>query len=235
MRNLKRFILCVIVMLVTGIMLGGCTLDMTWVKLRTATPMPTIAQMPTVTPTPMPTITPTVTPTPMPTITPMPTVTPTPTPTITPTPNPGPKNLENIKRELGRVSESNEILPLIGGNKGRDFYNSIDLTGVDQWELFEALRNLFVKTIAHSVDMTVASGSSAENTLYYSLRTAVCPGCGRLVMTYNKANTAEMNNILNRVTDVFQANRIMLDFLNEHTVKNPSNSNERLTVVCGCK
>ena len=207
----------------------------------TATPVPTATYVPVPTATlvlstPKPTAqvtvspTPTLAPTPTPTL--VPTKEPTPVPTATPTSDPGPANLENINKQLGNISVSNEILPLAGGNKTRDFYNIIDLNRVNQDNLYISLKKLFVNCIAHSIDIKFSYEGSAESRLLTSLNSAVCPTCGRLIMTYKTENTSEMSNLMKQITDIKYANQIMLDFLQEHTTSNPSNMNERLTIIC---
>lgn len=184
-----------------------------------------VTPVPTAVSTKRPTVTPTIKPTP----------TPTPFVTAVPTQNPGPDNLKKIQKELKKMSVSNEIIPEIGGTKVRDFYSAIsyyEMTYINQHELYNILKDIFVDCIAHSVDITFSYEGSAENRLQNSLNSSICNNCGRLKMTYKKDNTKEMSYLMSQITDVYQANQIMLNFIQENTSANPGNSNERLTIVC---
>ena len=199
----------------------------------TPTPSPTPTPTPSPTPTPTPSPTPTPTPTPSPTPTPTPSSTPTPTPTPTPTVNPGPANLEKVKEQLKKANVANEILPNKGGNKNRDFISNIDTQWIDSNDLFTTLRNFFVDVVAHSFDITFSYEGTPQDRLRNSLNSAVCTNCGRLKMTYDTSHTSEMNYLLSQIDNIDEANRIMLDFLQEHTAMNPNNLNERWFIVCG--
>lgn len=200
------------------------------------TPIPTAT--PTMEPiiiylTPEPTAIPTKRPTPIPTLKPTPT--PTPIVTVAPTKNPGPDNLKKIQKELKKMKISNEILPDIGGTKKRDFYNTIsyfEMSGINEYELYNVLKDVFVNCIAHSVDISFSYEGSAENRLQNSLNSAICNNCGRVRMTYKKENTSEMSYLMSQISDVNYANQIMLNFIQENTAANAGNSNERLTIVC---
>lgn len=253
MRNLKKFLifLCFVSLL---LILSGCGKE-NIVPSPTVTPtlVPTtppiiiyVTPIPTVTPTMVPThppiiiyVTPepTAIPTKKPTSTPTlkPTPIPTPIVTVAPTKNPGPDNLKKIQKELKKMKVSNEILPDIGGTKKRDFYNTIsyfEMSGINEYELYNVLKDVFVNCIAHSVDIAFSYEGSAENRLQNSLNSAICNNCGRVRMTYKKENTSEMSYLMSQISDVNYANQIMLNFIQENTATNAGNSNERLTIVC---
>jgi len=226
MRNLKKF-LCLMMSLVLVLFLSGCGSKDTDPTLY-GTPVPTASPVPTATP---PVVLPFVTYSPVPTPTPAP----TPIPTPKTTQNPGPENLKRLQEEIQKISHWNEIVPSEGGEKKRDFYQVTqywEMTFVDSNELYNVLKDVFTNCIAHSIQIEFSYDGSAESRLQSSLNSAVCSHCGRLKMIYKEENTSEMEYLMSQISDRNTANRIMLDFIQEHTSSNSKNSNDRLTITC---
>ncbi len=173
----------------------------------TATPEPTM-----VPPTPKPTDVP---PTPKPTDVP-------PKPTATNVPPSG--NINSLKRELSRANVSNEVMPTYDLGKAYDFLRYVDIDGVSQGEVYDVLSDFFINCVAHSFEFSFGSGSLSQ-----TLESAK-GSSGRLRLTYNKSNTSLMSNLIYGIGDKIEANKVMINWLNDVTVLNPSNTNERLFV-----
>lgn len=210
------------------------------VPTKVATPTPTFVPdvtptaIPTSTPTIVPTVVPTTVPTSVPTQVPIVTAVPTQVPVVTvaPTKVPGNASLDPLKRELKKTNVGNEIYFSYNLGKARDFYNSIDITGVNHDELYAILEPVFVNVIAHSVNFSFSTGGTAEDNFANTLSSGECYNCGRLILTYNNENTGNMANLMMRISNKKYANEIMLDFLNEFTAIDPENPNTRLFLVC---
>ena len=206
----------------------------------TATPEPVITAttVPTATPTPIVTATPTEVPTPV--VTASPTEAPTPVVTAAPATEVPPKYtkeaLETARKELYKLTAGiNEILPDYNANKKYDLYNYISIDQINPNDLFVILKDIYINTLAHSLDFQFDYDNSIEG-LEMTFNSACCSYCGKVKCVYKTENDAKMIALLDSVTskDIMNANMLMLNFLYNNSYVSEDNVNERLIICCSC-
>lgn len=202
----------------------------------TATPEPVI----TATPAPV------ITATPVPTATPEPVITATPVPTATPEPTKIPvtqapskytsEAFETARNELYKLTAGvNEIMPDYTASRKYDLYSYIDFEKTDPYKLFEVLREIYVDTLAHSLDFKFDYGNSVQG-IEMTLNSAYCSNCGKVKCIYDRQNDAKMATLLGNVSqnDIMNVNLLLLNFINSNSYASTENINERLIICCSC-
>lgn len=205
----------------------------------TATPAPTATYVPviqaTVTPVPTATSEPVITATPVPTATPEPVITPTPKPTKAPQKYTN-EAFEVTSNELYKLTAGvNEILPDYNASRKYDLYSYIDFEKTDPYKLFEVLREIYVDTLAHSLDFKFDYDNSVQG-IEKTLNTAYCSKCGKVKCIYDRQNDAKMATLLGNVNknDIMNVNLLLLNFINSNSYVSNENINERLIICCSC-
>lgn len=208
----------------------------------TATPVPTATQEPVITATSVPTATPepVITATPVPTATQEPVITATPEPTKVPVTEVPPKYtneaFETTRSELYKLTAGvNEILPDYTASRKYDLYSYIDFEKTDPYKLFEVLREVYVDTLAHSLDFKFDYDNSVQG-IEKTLNTAYCSNCGKVKCIYDRQNDAKMATLLGNVSknDIMNVNLLLLNFINTNSYVSNENINERLIICCSC-
>ncbi|MBR4110779.1 MAG: hypothetical protein IKK43_03735 [Clostridia bacterium] len=193
--------------------------------------------IPAVTATPFVTSTPTVAPTPIVTVPPTKAPTPVPTAVVTEEPPKYTKEaLEAARQELYKLTAGvNEILPDYNASKKYDLYNYITIDKVEPNELFLILKDIYINTMAHSLDFRFEYENTIQG-LEMTLNSAYCPNCGKVQCVYKRENDAMMKRLLESVRseDVMNANMLMLNFLCTNSYISNDNINERLIICCPC-
>ena len=218
----------------------------------TVEPTAVVTEAPTVEPTAVvteaPTAEPTVVVTDAPTISPTAVVTeaPTaePTPVITVAPTKAPSFVIVEKPDSSKLEAELKTLVMMGGIYPEytlvatyDLYDYIDVEGMEEDVLFNALRKPFEDAIANWTDMEFDFFELSVNRLSKALESSICKECERVKIINHPENADMISKTFDEISkkgEMDKANKLILDFLFANTIKNPDNPNERLFISCDC-
>ena len=116
-----------------------------------------------------------------------------------------------------------------------DLYDYISVGNLDSATIFSMIRVPFENGIARWTAMDFNSSGSALNRLSYALESSICGSCGRVELGDYSQNVPLISEIfaeIEQTGEYGRANQLLLDYLYKYTLKNPSNSHERLFIVC---